>query len=276
MNLPPLNYLLFFVTTFLVTNFTLAQDLYVLHVNGDIINTSNSTTIKVGDMISNDASLTFSSKNAKAVVIGKSTGKMLLDGSKSTKSSTGEFMSLVSEVIFPIQSNKQMSTRNVLFESVPNISDYFNGSPYVFISDSIVLEINNTKYPLDDEHQMAMRFTSGEDVFNRWIPNYGDNQLLIEKDEIFEGSSKDQIEVVDVYYVIKETRKIDHVGSFIPIFVNQDQLKEELTSLKSFLETNHSSKKNIIETELYQYVLDIYGQTDYNMFNQWIKSENII
>ncbi|WP_044200818.1 hypothetical protein [Flammeovirga sp. OC4] len=262
--------------TLLISHFTLAQDLYVLHVSGDILNTTNNVNLKVGDMISKDASLSFGSNNAKAIVIGKSTGKMLLDGSKSKKSPTGEFMSLVSEVLFPIQSNKQMSTRSVLFESVANISDYFNGDAYVFITDSIILDINQEKYPLNEEKQMALRFTSGEEIFNRWIPNYGDNKLLLEKERLFEGASLDEIETVDVYYVIKATRKIDHIGSFNPIFVNQDQLKEELISLKSFLSTNQTEKAEEIQAELYQYVLDIYGQTDFEMFNEWIKEEGII
>lgn len=266
-----------FLVSILITNFALAQDLYVLHVSGDILNATNNVNIKVGDMIAKDASLSFSSSNAKAVVIGKDTGKMLLDGSKSTKSSTGEFMSLVSEVLFPIQSNKQMSTRSVTFETVASISDYFDGSPYVFISDTIILEINKEKYPLSETNQMALRFTSGEDVFNRWIPSYGNNQLLLEKDVLFEGAQLDQIETVDVFYVIKEEKvKIDKIGSFDPIFVDQDRLKNELVSLKSFLETNQTSNEEEIQKELYQYVLDIYGNTDFDVFNEWIKTENII
>ncbi|WP_157491653.1 hypothetical protein [Flammeovirga sp. SJP92] len=264
------------VITLLISHFTFAQDLYVLHVSGDILNTTNNVNLKVGDMISQDASLSFGSNNAKAIVIGKSTGKMLLDGSKSKKTPTGEFMSLVSEVLFPIQSNKQMSTRSVLFETVADISDYFNGDAYVFITDSLILDINQEKYPLNEEKQMALRFTSGEEIFNRWIPNFGDNKLLLEKDSLFEGASLDEIETVDVYYVVKATRKIDHIGSFDPIFVNQEQLKEELISLKSFLTTNQTSKVEEIQAELYQYVLDIYGQTDFEMFNEWIKNEGII
>lgn len=276
MNLITKKFFLGILVTLLISNFTLAQDLYVLHVNGDILNTTNNANLKVGDMISQDASLSFGSNNAKAVVIGKSTGKMLLDGSKSKKSPTGEFMSLVSEVLFPIQSNKQMSTRSVLLETVADISDYFNGDAYVFITDSIILDINKDKYPLSEANKMALRFTSGEEVYNRVIPTIGTNKLLLEKDSLFKGASLEEIESVDVYYVIMATRKVDHVGSFNPIFVDQHQLKEELVSLKSFLETNQKAKDVEIQAELYQYVLDIYGQTDFNMFSEWVKNEGII
>ncbi|MBB6460759.1 hypothetical protein [Flammeovirga kamogawensis] len=253
-----------------------AQELYVLHVNGNIVNTTNNTNLAVGDVITKSTSLNFASNDSKAIVIGTESGKMLLDGSKITATPDGEFMSLVTDVLFPVNSNKQMSTRSVTFDTIHHVSDYFNGAPYVFIADSIILEIDSIKYKLDDEKMMAIRFSDGDNVYNRWIPNYGNNQVIIMPDSLFKGAVTEKIEVVDLYYVIKATRDVKPIGSFIPVFINQHKLKEELLSLKTFLNNNTKTPEQEVERELYQYILDIYGKTDYRIFKNWVVQEGII
>ncbi|NLR92514.1 MULTISPECIES: hypothetical protein [Flammeovirga] len=272
-------YLAFSVLFTLSFTSSFAQDWYVLHVSGNITNPATNSVLQTGDMINESTSLVFADASSKAIVIQKSKGKMLLDGSKSQKNADGEFMSMVSQVLFPVQVNKQMSTRRVTFGNANDISKYFNGGSYVFMGDSVILEVDKLRYPLDEERKMAVRFTSNNEPYNRWVPNYGtENQIIIEPTKLFDGVSLDSIDMVDVYYINMQNGKPSpkHVGSFHPVFVDETKLKQELLSLKKFLVKYQDEKDQAVREELYQYVLDIYGKVDIEIFNQWTKEMEII
>ncbi|ANQ48422.1 hypothetical protein MY04_1043 [Flammeovirga sp. MY04] len=268
------------ITLFLTTSLvSFGQDWYVLHVTGEIINTATNTPIKSGDMLGEDLALQFATNTAKAIVIARSKGKMLLDGSKTSKNADGEFMSLVSQVLFPVQSNKMMSTRRVTFGGEMDISYYFNGGPYVFMSDSVVLNVDKFRYPLTEDKKMAVRFVSEGQAYNRWIENYGpDNKILIDANNVFKDVNTDKIETVDVYYLDMSGEKPNpkHIGSFDPVFINEDKLKTELLSLKKFLSDYQNEPKETVKKELYQYVLDIYGKVDEAMFEDWSEDIGVI
>ncbi|OHX65570.1 hypothetical protein [Flammeovirga pacifica] len=267
-------------TFLLLTQLTaVAQDWYVLHVSGNIMNTTTNALVKSGDMLGEDLALQFDTENAKAVVIARSKGKMLLDGSKSTRNENGEFMSLVSQVLFPVQSNKMMSTRRVTFGGEMDISYYFNGGSYVFMSDSVVMKVDKFRYPLSENKKMAVRFNSDGETYNRWIENYGsENNILIDTKAVFEGVNPSHIDMVDVYYLDMSNDKPNpkHIGSFDPIFINEDKLKTELISLKTFLSEHQNESDQTVKQELYQYVLDIYGKVDEEMFKDWSNAVGVM
>ncbi|MDW7693156.1 hypothetical protein R9C00_09490 [Flammeovirgaceae bacterium SG7u.111] len=255
-----------------------AQTYYVVHVKGNIETKSNNEALKVGAKVSADDELRFITQDATAVVMSREKGRMILNGKKSTKSADGEFLSFVKDVLLPMESNLKMSTRGD-YRNIQDFKGFFGEGKYVIIGEELVLTPNKTKFPVDDKKSFIYRYETDSRPVNKKVHIEGDN-LVLNKTRLYKTHGvmvdPENTEPVDLIYFDMETKDMQSLAKFKPVFVDEETLIMELQSVASFIRSNGILPEDKIPGELYQFVLDVHGQTNKGLFEEWLLSKDLI
>jgi hypothetical protein len=81
------------------------------------------------------------------------------------------------------------------------------------------------------------------------------------------------IPFVDIYYYDSSTRNSTKVASFSPLFVSESILNTEFKAQKEVYKALNKPREQI-DTELHNYVKDVYGKTDDDVLEKWIKTNH--
>jgi hypothetical protein len=267
------------IITILLLLFTLsisyAQTHFVLHIKGNILRKDNKQALKIGEQIGEDVQLVFGTPDAVAVVMSKEKGRMVLDGKQSKKEANGEFVAMMKDALLPMKSNMMMSTRGSVEEEIVNFKDYFGENDFAVIGDKLRLKVNKDKYPLTDQQVIVVKYVYEGKNINKQILNEGD-WITIEKKAIFDnGVDIENVEKVDLYYYNKTSKDFSKLVTFHPVFVEEDELKAEISTLVKFLhESEMPSTK--IKSEVTSFVRDLYGKIDELQLKQWLEDKQLI
>jgi hypothetical protein len=245
-----------------------AQTYSVLHTEGTILQTATQTALKTGDTFKTDDSLTFPRVLAWAVVISPKGDLMFVQNTEpSTK--------LSSQVMTPVERGEHPIKRSTNIP-VKDLKAYFKGNQFVFIGNDFSLPVDSESYPLDEKLFLLYRYeynsriithklpvVKGEVVFNPvFLYEYKGEKIPYQKTTHTELS-----------YFDSNTNFPTFAADFQPIWLNDEQLKKELTVLLNV----YRGGKKFKETKVYvnslflSYVKDIYGQTDEFYFSEWVQ-----
>lgn len=261
------------ILSFIYTS-TIGADLfYVIHLKGIVSNKTSGKVLKLGDQIKSNDEVKFGSADATAVIMG-SKGKFTLTP-VSSGNNTSELVAIVQNAILPLKSNGHLSTRGTETEAgISDLKSYFGSSIFTIIGDELTIKIDSKKYPLSEKHLFIFRYVYNGTVISKKITSK-ENLLSINKVDLYtvDNSNIDPIKVenVDIYYFDTETKNSSKVVNFTPIFINEQDLKEELLIQSELLKKQNLNNEEI-EKELLSSVNDIYGKTDGNIFIKWLRN----
>jgi hypothetical protein len=252
----------------------MAADLfYVIHLKGIVSNKTSGKVLKLGDQLNSNDQVKFGSSDAAAVIMG-SKGKFTLTP-VSSGNNTSELVAIVQNAILPLKSNGHLSTRGSESEAgISDLKSYFGNSIFTIIGDELSVKIDSKKYPLTEKQLFIYRYTYNGTVVSKKI-THKENLIILNKADLytFNESNIDPIKVenVDIYYYNTETKNSTKAASFSPIFINEQNLMEELLIQKDLLKKQNLSEEQI-EKELLSSINDIYGKTDGKMFVKWLRN----
>jgi hypothetical protein len=258
----------------LVTNALQAQEFFVLHVKGKIVNVSkNNADVVMGSKISPKDKLKFTSSDAFAIVMSKETGRKMIDGGKAKKEDSSELTAFVTDVLMPMKTNHQLSTRAILPAEIIDFEAYFGSEKFMIIGDMYQVEVSKTKYPLDLNRVVILKYEYDKRPVQKELLSKN-NQIIFSKKDIYalRGAelNPDHVKNVELFYFDKQSKERTKLVEFKPVFVGEETLIKEINSLINFLVTNDIMKGEELKDELYKYALEVYGKTDSDRFAKWL------
>ncbi len=263
----------------LTSLFTYAQDYFVAHVKGDIEVKSNNAKVKVGDQLNKDDELRFITQDAKAVVLTMQGKRMVIDGKETKKSAEGEFISFVSDVVLPLSTNIQLSTRGGDPSNIQDFKTFFGDEKYVIIGDILTVKPDPGQYPLDNGWSFIYRYETGSRPVNKIVANQGD-QIILDKNQLYKTKGivvdPEKSYPVKLFYFNSNNKDVKELVTFEPIFVDENTLTVELQSVANFLENNNVMKGRDLMDELYKFVIDVHGPINKTLFFNWLGTKELI
>jgi len=271
----------FIISFFLILAIaTQAQDYYVLHVKGAVLDKSSGKPISKGDKLTSNAEVVFKSSDAKVVVLNKEKGRVILQPKANTESES-EVAQFVKNVFVPMKKSIRMSTRGEgVIESFSDFKPYFGESTFVVIGDEILIPINKEKLSLDHHQFLVYRYEKDGTRVNKKLHPHHHSLLSIHKDKLYNHKNgffnHEEPHKVDLYVFDKKKNTSKKLTSFNPVFVSDKQLLSELQYLKTFLvETNEENPftKELLADEYYDYIVGTYGKINQSYFEKWLEKE---
>jgi hypothetical protein len=275
---------LFFIVVSFQTTFSQEDRYFVAHLKGQIIHSATGKPLKVGDVVSSADAIVFASPEAKAIVMHTQKGRWLLDGKKATKNDSGEFLSFVKDVLMPGATDIRLSTRGGLnydldYRKVQDFKGFFGEGRYVFIGDELKIGTDLTRFPVGATHSFVYSYTAnGASVKNR-LGVEGSN-VVFNKQKLYRARGVEinpqTVEKAELVYFNESTKEETKLTTFQPIFVDEKTLVLEIKSVAGFLNSNNVMEADKIKNELFDFVLEVYGPINRNVFNDWLASKELI
>ncbi|WP_020527178.1 hypothetical protein [Flexithrix dorotheae] len=268
-----------FIILLLTTLISFGQDLYVVHVKGDIAVKNTNNPVKVGDMLSSSDELKFLDPAARAVVLDETGKRMVVGGEKVEKTADGEFISFVKDVILPLEGNIQLSTRGGDPMNILDFKNFFGSDKYVIIGDELVIGPNKEKFVLENGWTFIFRYETEDRPVNKIVAQK-DDYLVLDKNRLYKTKGRivepEKTYPVDLIYFNTQTNENQNLVTFQPLFIPEETLLIELKSVANFLQNNNVMQGKALQEELYNFVLDVHGPTNKEIFLNWIDSKELI
>lgn len=249
------------------------DEFHIIHVKGQIINKTTGLPIKVGDKINVNDQVKFLSADAAAVVISTQRGRFTIKA-QAGQAASSELVALVKNVVLPIKSNANLSTRGGESDGVIDLKGYFGTGKYAIIGEKLPVKLNAAKYPVTETKFFIFRYENNTVPVSKKVEHNGE-VLIFDKTALFtvQGTllNPEKIDVVEIYHFDKATQASNMVAKFSPVFIPEEQLKEELKSQVVYLKSI-GVKSEEIHKELLGFIQDVYGKVDEDLANKWLKT----
>jgi hypothetical protein len=267
--------LIYLLTTFL-TFFQGPEDTYyVIHLKGTITNKTTGKAIKVGDKLTSKDRLKFDAADAHAVVLNPEKGKFTVKPNP-VKDANNEFIAFMNSAILPVKTNSHLSTRGGESNGVMDLKAYFGSEKFAIIGDKHAIKLNTEKYPLSDTRFFIYRYMNKDVPVSKRIEHNTD-EIVLDKQALYmvDGQVIDpySIPVIDIYYYDSNTRNSTKVANFSPVFIPENVLNSEFRIQKELYKSLNKTKEEI-DAQLHMFVRDVYGKTDDDVLEKWIKTNH--
>lgn len=259
-------------------NTNLLETYHVVHVKGKIQNVTTKKFLRRGMKIKSSDNLKLS-KGSKAVMIGSRRGRFILS-TKRAKKKGNEFYAFVKDVVSPLKKNAKASTRGAEDTDVESLKGYFGDTDFAIIGSKVAFNLNLSNYPLSKSKLLVCRYTYNGRVINKKLPFEG-NTVTFDKNRIFVKNdmkiNPDEVDNIEIYYFNRESRSSRKEASFKVVFVDADELKNELTELLAIYNKDKKLSDNEKYAHVYTYVRDVHGKYfDQKVFKKWLKTNGFI
>lgn len=271
--------ILLLITISLTTTFGFAQDYYVLHLNGTIKVADSQRNLMVGDIVKSDAELIFFESDAKAIVISKEKGRMLLDGTKAKDNRHGEFEALLTQVIMPVAADVNMSSRrlsDVSNKDIKDIGAYFGDQQRVVFGNETTLHLDKEIFKKKGGSTYIYRYEINNQAVNKVVKIY-DGELLLNKVALYPIDRYDIPEKgsdVEMYITNVITKKSEKIASFKICFVNDKALVREINTLIKALGIKGDDEAIIKESG--KFINATYGEPFEGELKSWLMKKEFI
>lgn len=248
-----------------------AQTYYFVQVQGKI--SSGGSTLAKGSKVSASSKIKIA-PGAKAVVMSSTSGRFVLPKPGTVKAS--EFEDILTNVISPLKTNGQASTRGAEDEIV-DLAFYFTEGQFAVLSDTLTFQLDEATYPLEvGKSFVAFSYKYNGKSISKVIPFEG-NLVTLDKKLLFVTKSgepvpAEDVEKVTVYY-FKDYQAKDKVKltTFKPIFVDLEELKGDLDFLTAMEEYQAETDDTGRYYHIYRFVRDVYGKvSDELTLKNWL------
>ena len=238
------------------------ENFKVIRVNGTIVNEKSNSNLSAGSVFSDNDKLSFGNSSSRAAVI-NSKGRYILASNSSSNAYAKSFLT-------PAMSN--MSSRSGAIVNQVDLKNHFSGNYLIFKTSEV--KISKENFPMDKEHFFFIRYEyKGEPIDKRL--KYVNDTLIINKSELMTVDGmpipNPNITNMKIYYyetISTPPSKIE-IGAFNPVFVNEDELKSEVSILLEGLPDKTKQEKI---DEVLSYVNDFYGKPDKENLTDWLEA----
>ena len=258
-----------FVFTFLFLSLSsLAQTYSVLHTEGTIIKTETKKSLATGDTFSAQDSLTFPKQLSWAVVASPTGDLFFIQNTSTSTKASMQLLSPIERTEHPIKRKSD--------ELVKDLKKYFQGDQFVFIGNHFSLPIDTESYVIDEKQFLLYRYEYNARIITHKLPLTKDG-IAFNAVFLYEHKGEKipylKTSHTELTYFNSNTNLPTFLAEFHPIWLNEDQLKKELTVLQKVYSSSKKHKGSKIDyTVLFlKYVQDIYGQTDEFYFSEWVQ-----
>jgi hypothetical protein len=237
----------------------------VIKVNGNIVIERTGNSLETGTSFPQDESLVFRIPESRAAVINPSMGRFLL-----TAENVNEFKNAKSNFL---PSAGKISTRAVE-------DDYYTGDPADKFTDNFVILnktevlIDTTHYPMKGDRFFYISYNFNDKTINKKL-SFNSDTLIIRKAELLTVDGK-EIAAPEtgmmklIYYVEGNAYLIKPVGSFIPVFPDQNELRQEISVILDKMEMKgYDDKLN----EINHFIREFYGSIDETSLKVLLKED---
>jgi hypothetical protein len=267
---------------------TKAQDTYhIVHISGKITNLTTNKDLKIGDKISGENKLKFSTKSSKLIGLNPQKGRVVFTPVAASKEN--ELVFYAKNVLTPAQEIKRLSTKRITrpdndttkvplmnYEAVfsPEISYYIIGSQEnVYLTDP--------RLPLNDPTlKLYYSYKNAQNVVT-----YRPIQILKEKIILNEhilypaiaGKKVDQtnLDEVKLMRFNLKVKKYEEITAMKPlVFLDEKHLLTELKEYKK--EALAATSQNQLFDELYGYFGVTYGSSNKQDFKAFLNKHKVL
>ncbi len=245
---------------FVFTNIHSQEKFKVIRVNGTIVNEANNENLVTGSVIKDNDKLLFRNLNSRAAVI-SSKGRYILAAKNTTNAYAKSFLT-------PAMSN--MSSRSGAITSQIDLENHFSGNYLIFKISKV--KVNKENYPMDDNHFFFIKYEyKGDDVNKRL--KFNDDTLIIDRNDLMtidgQPIPNPDVKNMKIFYFDKIKKSSTEIGAFNPVFVNESELKNEISILLEGL--SNKTKQQKID-EVISYINDFYGKPDKENLTKWLET----
>lgn len=267
--------LTFFLILLMSVQLLNAQELYyIMKTKGQIKVKGTSVLLKPGMKILANQKVIFRDKGAVASVMSRDKGRFLMRP-KESSSSNALLEFAVSETIGDA-SRKQTSTRGALLNSSIEMKKYFERDTLLVLGDDLWVKISPKAYPMNEKTFFYIAYNHSDfpdEAINKKLDFKADT-LIFDRNTIFKVDDKsiDGLKASNfkLYYYNTEAASSDFISSFLPVFIDDNQLKEEVKVMVDIMkEAGVSDEKIYKETRFF--VAEFYGHPDKDDFDDWMK-----
>ncbi len=255
----------------------IAETCYVVHVKGEVINQSTQRVLKLQDRLELDDALDFKTPESEVALYIKGRYFVINEAYPAYLKESGR-SSRISELLDVVKNRalQKQKSRSDSLRGVNSLEDFFGIPTFVFLGNSYGIKINPGSFPMNSGKYFVYTYAYGGNVVKKRISSSG-NTLIFNKDELYtEGGNLIEPEKagkVDIYYY-DGTRGTpsQKIMTFLPVFVPEEELKAELQ-----LMLNIATEEELLDEEekldkLYKHVEIVYGNTNKERFDEWVKS----
>ena len=264
----------------LLTSFSLcAQDTYhVIHTVGNTTIVNKNKTVATGDKIQGADKLKFANKNAKVIAISPQKGRYIISPAASAKENELEYY--VKNVILPVKSTGRLSTRGNSKEVVQNLKDYLGTESFVVIGNELSFRVDQSRYPLSENEFFAFRYLAEgiSKPVNKMLA-YQEDRIFLNKEALFTYEDKEidhrRVAQVEIFWYNKSTKASRKVLAFQPIFLDEEELKNDLLEFKKVMEDEDMNAAKWFE-QVVGLIKDVYGRTDEALLKEWMMKNRLL
>ncbi|MEX1001595.1 MAG: hypothetical protein WDZ35_05730 [Crocinitomicaceae bacterium] len=251
---------LFYITTFSVSEqksnaLADVSKFNVINVQGTILFTKSGERMERGDIYIEGMPLDFTDEVARAAIINKLRGRYVLTGNKRGKVK-----------VLPAANN--ISSRSGAILNVVDLKNHF--SERLLIINQTKIEIGADAFPMNQKQFFYLTYNHEGEEIPKKLP-FEENQLILDKEEIFKIDGE-PIPVAEkemtLYY--HQDGSGTKINTFIPVFPEEEILKEEVLLILNTLKGEETDKK--IE-EVTAYLNEFYGRPNKSNLSAWLKKE---
>lgn len=227
----------------------------VINVQGRIIFKSSGDDMKRGDVYISGTKLNFTTNDARAAIVNKNKGRLILTGNTKGKVK-----------VLPAANN--ISSRSGALLNVVDLKKHFSDR-YLVLKRSEV-QISKQAFPMNRETFFYLTYEHNGEEIAKKLRNE-DDFLILDKDEIYKVDGKPipyEEKQMTLYY--RKDGKGMKINDFTPVFPESEELKEEVMILLNGL--GDISEEEKIK-EITGYLHDFYGTPHKNNLNDWLKAE---
>lgn len=239
------------------------ESYFIIQLKGAILNKTTNKAVKMGDKISHEDQLKFLSSDAAAIIMSTKRGRFVIrpDVKKGTEN---ELTVFVKNVLLPVKSTGNLSTRGGEEDGIIDLKSHLGADKFVIIGDKLSMRLNTAKYPIGEDKFFIYRYEYAGKPVSKRIPVEGTN-IIFDKNLFYQTQgttiSPDNVEQVDIYYFDAATKNSTEIAKFSPLYLAENQIKDELKVQYDIFISQKLSKEDIVK-ELLGYINDIYGKTD--------------
>lgn len=264
----------------LYINPVVAQNYFVVHTDGEILIEKTGESIKPGDKIPEGTFLVFGDKEAKAIVLTRKEGRLLLSP-KSIASKNSKLREEIAKAVYPSRSYASravnMGGGSLQEVGVSNLSDYFGEGKFAIIGNELEVKLNSEVYPLDKEKVMVLYYQVSNDKkeANKEINTLPENKILLHKDSLYHDVEPALTKDNSIYYFNKATEEARKLAGFQPVFIDEAKLLKEVKMIYDFMSEKNMAKGEELYDEMMSFVVDLYGKVDPAFFDAWTAKHGI-
>lgn len=251
-----------------------AQETYtVIKVVGQVISKEHQRALRAEDKLQDKNALQFSSAEDYIIVISPKTGRKTIKGIPDN--APREFIQLLQSFVKP--ETRSTATRSSSLEYIDKLKNLFTYRSMLILGDGYV-EVDTDKLKISSPAGIRVQYRDEKTHIARKISD--DKGFFLNQTAVFGNQVPAVLPKISIQYYEDELDdpmfgKGDWLADFVPVYVDNDQLKQEINILLRSIGTSASKTDEQVQ-EIRKYLESEYGGVILQNMEAWLLAQGII